>query len=154
MLLFKLVHSLWLYATHVPCDWKQRIGAAIAGMSLTHVIGRAMLQGMVTDKVPFLRTPKAEDKPGLALGFSMAREESLAMLALWLASAGTALRFGVQGAEVTLWAVVLVAQSLPYAAALVTSLANVLPARAEKAVPAPAVEPVGLPEPQEVAQRA
>jgi exo-beta-1,3-glucanase (GH17 family)/cellulose synthase/poly-beta-1,6-N-acetylglucosamine synthase-like glycosyltransferase len=154
VLLFKLVHSLWLYATHVPCDWKQRIGAAVAGMSLTHVIGRAMLQGMVTNQVPFLRTPKAEDQPGLALGFSMAREESLAMVALWLASLGTVLRFGVQGAEVTLWAVVLVAQSLPYAAALATSLANALPTRTPKAVPAPAVEPVGLPEPQGVAQSA
>jgi hypothetical protein len=123
-------------------------------MSLTHVIGRAMLQGMVTNQVPFLRTPKAEDQPGLALGFSMAREESLAMVALWLASLGTVLRFGVQGAEVTLWAVVLVAQSLPYAAALVTSMANTLPTRAPKAVPAPAVEPVGLPEPQGVAQSA
>jgi hypothetical protein len=113
-----------------------------------------MLQGMVTNKVPFLRTPKAEDQPGIALGFSMAREESLAMTALWLAAAATLVRFGAGSVEVALWAVVLVAQSLPYAAALMTSLTNVLPARAPKVVEAPVMRPARLPEPQEVAQRA
>jgi len=151
---FKLVHALWLYTARVPCTLSQRIGAAIAGMSLTHVIGRAMLQGMVTNKVPFLRTPKAEEQPGIALGFSMAREESLAMTALWLAATGTLLRFGTGSVEVALWAVVLVAQSLPYAAALMTSLTNVLPARAPKVVAEPVMQPARLPEPQEVAQRA
>jgi exo-beta-1,3-glucanase (GH17 family)/cellulose synthase/poly-beta-1,6-N-acetylglucosamine synthase-like glycosyltransferase len=155
---YKLAHSVWLYLARVPCTLRQTAGAAVAGMSLTHVIGRAMLQGLVTNGVPFLRTPKVESKPGLGLGFAMAREEALAMAALWLGAAATLLRFGTASTEVTLWAVVLMAQSLPYTAALFTSLANALPARAPKAVPAPAtgpaVESAPVPAPQEVAQRA
>jgi hypothetical protein len=155
---FKLAHSLWLYTARVPCSLRQRLGAAVAGMSLTHVIGRAMLQGLVTNGIPFLRTPKAEDRPGLALGFAMAREESLAMLALWTAAAGILFRFGTVSTEVMLWSTVLVAQSLPYAAALYTSLANALPSRAtavmEAPASAPAAEPRALPAPQEVAQSA
>ena len=158
VLVFKLVHSLWLYAARVPCTLGQRLGAAIAGMSLTHVIGRAMLQGIFTNGVPFLRTPKAEDQPGLALGFAMAREESIAMAALWLAGLATLVRFGTQSTEVTMWAVVLLAQSLPYAAALVTSLVNAMPARVPKVAEAPAstpaVTPATVAQPQEVAQSA
>jgi exo-beta-1,3-glucanase (GH17 family)/cellulose synthase/poly-beta-1,6-N-acetylglucosamine synthase-like glycosyltransferase len=156
VLLFKVVQALVLYRAHVPCSTRQSLGAAVAGMSLTHVIGRAMLQSLTRSRLPFLRTPKAESKPGLGLGFAMAREEALAMSALWLAAAGTLFQFGTGSTEVTLWAVVMGAQSLPYAAALYTSLANALPARATRTlpVPAPATAPVALPGTEEVAQRA
>jgi exo-beta-1,3-glucanase (GH17 family)/cellulose synthase/poly-beta-1,6-N-acetylglucosamine synthase-like glycosyltransferase len=159
VLAFKLVQSLVLYAARVPCSTRQRLGAAVAGMSLTHVIGRAMLQTLVSSRLPFLRTPKAESKPGVGLGLAMAREESMAMAALWLGAAAVLSRFGTQSVEVMLWAAVMVAQSLPYLAALYTSLANALPSRAPRVVPVPApvaapaeAQPLGLP--QEVAQRA
>ena len=54
----KLVHHMFLYTTRVKCNWRQRIGSAIAGMGLTYSIGRAMWQGVFTRTIPFLRTPK------------------------------------------------------------------------------------------------
>ena len=43
---FKVLHSFWLYVAKVPCTLRQRIGAAIAGMALTHTIARAVIQGL------------------------------------------------------------------------------------------------------------
>lgn len=113
----------------VPCGLWQRIGAAIAGMSLTHTIGRAMIQGLFTSGQPFLRTPKAEDKPALVRGLAMAREE-LFMLAGLIVCACTVLGvYGWNHEEAVLWAAVLTVQSVPYVAALYCSLINALPKR-------------------------
>ncbi|MDD3288849.1 MAG: glycosyltransferase, partial [Alphaproteobacteria bacterium] len=45
---FKIVAGFLLYHVRVPCGWKDRTGAALAGMALTHVVGRAVWQGMFT----------------------------------------------------------------------------------------------------------
>src|SRR5581483_3409003 len=45
MFLFKLLHSLMLYDARVKCGWRERLGAALAGMSLTHSIARAVFSG-------------------------------------------------------------------------------------------------------------
>ena len=43
---FKLCHFLWLYQARMPCSFGRRIGAAPAGMALTHTIGTAILIGL------------------------------------------------------------------------------------------------------------
>src|SRR3569832_286972 len=83
---YKLLHALWLYRVRVPCSFGQGVGATIAGMSLTHTIGRAMLQGHFTSNQPFIRTPKAEGKPALVRGLAMAREELFLLTGLVVAA--------------------------------------------------------------------
>ncbi len=126
---YKLLHALWLYRVRVPCGLSQRIGAAIAGMSLTHTIGRAMIQGLFTSGQPFLRTPKAEDKPALVRGLAMAREELFMLAGLIVCACAVLGVYGWNHEEAVLWAAVLTVQSVPYVAALYCSLINALPKR-------------------------
>ena len=125
---FKIVCSLWLYEERVRCTWPQKIGAAVAGMALTHTVGRAIWQGMFTSGRPFVRTPKCENQPAIVQGLLHAREEIGLMLGLWLAAAAIVAAFGHENRDAFLWAGLLAVQSLPYLAALATSMINVLPA--------------------------
>ena len=123
---FKVLHSFWLYVAKVPCSTRQRIGAAIAGMALTHTIARAVIQGLTTDSTPFLRTPKCESRPALIQGFLMAREEAFVLGLLWLATLMVLISYGFTP-EALVWAVLLLVQSVPYVAALMLSLVNAVP---------------------------
>jgi exo-beta-1,3-glucanase (GH17 family)/cellulose synthase/poly-beta-1,6-N-acetylglucosamine synthase-like glycosyltransferase len=125
--MFKLLHFLWLYTVRVPCTFKQRIGAALAGTALTHTIATGIISGLFTSKKPFLRTPKCERRGAVMKGLMMARGEALMMMGLFAAVA-IQLNFGNDQTEERLvWAVLLVIQSLPYAAALILSLFSVMP---------------------------
>ncbi|NTU76342.1 MAG: glycosyltransferase [Alphaproteobacteria bacterium] len=121
---FKIVAGFWLYHARVKCGWRDRFGAAIAGMALTHAVGRAVWQGMFTSGKPFFRTPKCEDKPAAIQGFLMAQEE-IGLLALLLLSAFSVLyKFEPSNQNAVLWTGMLCVQTLPYWAALYTSMAN------------------------------
>ncbi len=125
--MFKLLHFLWLYTVRVPCTFKQRIGAALAGTALTHTIATGIISGLFTSSKPFLRTPKCERRGAVLKGLMMARGEALMMLGLFAAVA-IQLSFGNDQTEERLvWAVLLVIQSLPYAAALILSLFSAMP---------------------------
>lgn len=137
---YKMVSSLWLYKRCVPCNRKQSFGAAVAGMALTHTIGYAILQGLVTSGKPFMRTPKSEDKPALWRGFSMAREEVTVLIGL-IASANAVLgAYGWDHKEALMWAAILGVQSTPYLAAIALSFVNVLTSRAPVPVEVPATK--------------
>jgi len=123
----KLIHHLFLYSTRVKCNWRQRIGSAIAGMGLTYSIGRAMWQGVFTKTIPFLRTPKCEDKAAWTAGFMMARDETILMLSQWFCAAGILYDKGTNDLDARMWALVLSVQSIPYMAALVTAMISALP---------------------------
>jgi len=123
----KLVHHLFLYSTRVKCNWRQRVGAAIAGMGLTYSIGRAMWQGVFTKTIPFLRTPKCEDKAAWTAGFLMASEETVLMLSQWISAGLILFAKGWGDIDARLWALVLTVQSIPYLAALVTAMISALP---------------------------
>lgn len=141
----KLIHHLFLYSTRVKCNWRQRIGSAIAGMGLTYSIGKAMWMGMLTKTIPFLRTPKCEGKAAWTAGFMMASEET-ALMVLQLASAAAILiAYGWNDLDARLWALVLGVQSIPYAAALVTAIVSATPtsglmARLNRNKPEPAAQ--------------
>jgi exo-beta-1,3-glucanase (GH17 family)/cellulose synthase/poly-beta-1,6-N-acetylglucosamine synthase-like glycosyltransferase len=123
----KLVHHLFLYGRRVKCNWRQKISAAIAGMGLTFSIGKAMWQGIFTQTIPFLRTPKCEDKAAWTAGFIMASEESLLMLLQWLCALAVLIAKGWHDLDARIWALVLIVQSMPYFAALITSLVSAMP---------------------------
>jgi len=123
----KLVHHLFLYSTRVKCNWRQRIGSAIAGMGLTFSIGKAMWQGVFTKTIPFLRTPKCEDKAAWTAGFMMASEETVLMLSQWFCAILILSVKGWHDIDARMWALVLGVQSIPYAAALTTAMISALP---------------------------
>jgi cellulose synthase/poly-beta-1,6-N-acetylglucosamine synthase-like glycosyltransferase len=123
----KLIHQLFLYTTRVKCNWRQRIGASIAGMGLTYSIGRAMWAGVFTKTIPFLRTPKMADKAAWTHAFAMAREETVLMASQWICAVAILVSKGWHDLDARLWALVLIVQSMPYLAALTTALISALP---------------------------
>ncbi|MBR0656017.1 glycosyltransferase [Plastoroseomonas arctica] len=134
LFVFKLVQIMALYAARVPCGWRDRIGAAVAGLALTHTIGKAVLMGIFTKKAPFLRTPKMKDAPALVQGLVMAREELALLMLLWGSAIGVSIVHQGSTWEALLWTAVLLVQSVPYLAAVSVSMIAAMPAR--RTVPA------------------
>jgi cellulose synthase/poly-beta-1,6-N-acetylglucosamine synthase-like glycosyltransferase/exo-beta-1,3-glucanase (GH17 family) len=124
---FKLIAGFWVYTVRIKCSPLQKVGAAIAGMALTHTVGRAIWQGIFTSGRPFVRTPKCADQPALMQGFIMARDEILWLVALVSVAFAVLWNFTPQNEEALLWSVAVLVQSLPFAAALITSMCNALP---------------------------
>lgn len=143
---FKLFQIMALYGARVRCGWADRAGAALAGLALTHTIGKAVLAGLFTRSTPFLRTPKMKDAPALVQGLVMAREELALLVLLWSAAVGVTLVHRAGTWEAVLWTVILLVQSTPYLAAVTVSLIAALPARTA-ALPAPALAPAPVPAP-------
>ena len=131
---FRLIHFFWLYKVRVHCTLRQRIGAAIAGMALSHTIGKAILTGLVSSDKPFLRTPKCENQRAVIKGVLMAWEELLIFMSFCLTSVMIINRHGTDNPEILLWVGVMLIQSLPYGAALLMSMINVIPALIPKTV--------------------
>ncbi|WP_193552288.1 glycosyltransferase [Oleisolibacter albus] len=129
---FKVLCGLWLYEARVKCSFADKISAAIAGMALTHTVGRAVWQGLFTKGRPFVRTPKCEDQPALIQGFLYAKEEVMLMLGLWITAVAVAWKEGGDNRDAYIWALMLVVQSLPYIAALAVATVNGLPAPKKK----------------------
>ncbi|MGB9153967.1 MAG: glycosyltransferase [Alphaproteobacteria bacterium] len=129
--IFKIVASFFLYRARVKCGWRDRMGAAIAGMALSHAVARAMWQGMFTSGKPFFRTPKCADKPAALQAILMAREE-LVLLVLLVGCASEILwQFEIQNRNADLWAGMLLVQTLPYWAAFIVALVNAWPKKPE-----------------------
>ncbi|MDR3424116.1 MAG: glycosyltransferase [Alphaproteobacteria bacterium] len=127
---FKIAAAFLLYRARVKCGWLDRLGAAIAGMGLSHAVARAMWQGMFTSGKPFFRTPKCADKPAALQAILMAREEFALLIAL-LACAGSVLwKFETQNQSADLWAGMLLVQTLPYWAAFILACVNAWPKKA------------------------
>ena len=140
---FKIVQILALYKNRVPCGLMDRLGAAVAGLALSHAIGKAVWKGLFTSRLPFLRTPKMEDAPALVQGLVMAREELVLLVLTWAAALGVGFGHHWATLETKLWAVVLFTQSMPYLASVFVSILAAMPAKAPMALPAPAkVRPV------------
>ena len=135
---FKFVRSLWLYAVRVKdCSFIESLGAGVAALGLTHTVAKAMLNGMFTSSKPFFRTPKCEDKPPLAAAIIQVREEAVMLTLLWGLAAAFLMNENFADSLSRLWVAVLLVQSVPYAAAVLLSFINVLPALFAKKEPTP-----------------
>jgi exo-beta-1,3-glucanase (GH17 family)/cellulose synthase/poly-beta-1,6-N-acetylglucosamine synthase-like glycosyltransferase len=152
----KLAIGPLLYWRRVPCSMGGIVGAAIAGMALSHAIARGVLAGLfyqtgvfqVTAKgmatpvtssagAPAVAKPSAHTR--LAKVFAPAREELLLLTALLLAIAAMAITRKAGHAESALWMLMLALQALPYLASLLCAVAasfpepsTLLPARTAK----------------------
>jgi exo-beta-1,3-glucanase (GH17 family)/cellulose synthase/poly-beta-1,6-N-acetylglucosamine synthase-like glycosyltransferase len=155
LFVFKMVKLLHLYRTRVGANFTQTIAAAIAGLSLSHTIGSAMLSGLVRKDRPFFRTPKRAKRHAVGQALAAAREEAALMAGLWFSAFAVSripsldgdLPGLIGGPDLTVWVAMLLIQSLPYAATVLVSLVNALelpggwigevgPARAPTAAPA------------------
>jgi exo-beta-1,3-glucanase (GH17 family)/cellulose synthase/poly-beta-1,6-N-acetylglucosamine synthase-like glycosyltransferase len=137
---YKLATHLLLYQTRVKCTVPQQIGSAVAGMGLTFIISKAVLHGIFTKSIPFMRTPKMADKAAMLKGFVMTWEEVSLCLLQWLGASAVLYTYGTHDHDARLWALVLVVQSLPYLAAVITSVISATPALS---VRKPAAQPAG-----------
>jgi len=124
---FKLIQIFALYGAKVPCGWRDRAGAAIAGLALSHTIGKAVWKGLFIRSAPFLRTPKMEDAPALIQGLVMAREELVLLSLTWIAMVAVGWAHHLATWEAILWCAVLLTQSLPYLAAVTVAVVAAFP---------------------------
>jgi exo-beta-1,3-glucanase (GH17 family)/cellulose synthase/poly-beta-1,6-N-acetylglucosamine synthase-like glycosyltransferase len=119
---FKIGKMIYLYRTRIGATVGQTVAAAVAGLSLSHTISQAILLGLLTRNKPFFRTPKQARAHAVLKALQSAREEGLITVALWSAALAIILSQGSDTADLLVWIIVLLVQSLPYLAAVVMSL--------------------------------
>lgn len=129
----KLVMGPLLYWRRVPCTAGGILGAAVAGMALSHAIARGVMAGLfyqtgvfqVTTKGGAIPTALNATQPNAALSklrvrwvkvWAPAREELLLLCALLLAIVGTAISRKTGHTESAVWMLMLALQALPYLA--------------------------------------
>ena len=85
-----------------------------------------MIYGLATSRLPFMRTPKMDERATLGLALGMARGEAVLTVLLWLSALVLWSGPGAINPEARLWSVFMLVQSLPFAAAVLVSVVNAL----------------------------
>ncbi|MEO5363899.1 MAG: glycosyltransferase [Magnetococcus sp. DMHC-8] len=124
---FKLLKHFYLYCAHVGISVTGSLSAAIAGLSLSHTISLAIIEGFFGQDKPFFRTPKHADGHRFWRAIATARDETLLMIAFWVAAWGVAVHVGFDFFDTRVWVNVLIVQSLPYAVTLLMAAISGLP---------------------------
>jgi cellulose synthase/poly-beta-1,6-N-acetylglucosamine synthase-like glycosyltransferase len=128
LFIFKIAKVIYLYhGVRIVGSVRETFAAALSGLALSHTIAKAMWLGLFTDGRPFVRTPKMEQSVALFKAIASASEETLFMVALWLAAAVIYLNAPVETWDMVLWITVLLVQSLPYFSALCLSIISAFP---------------------------
>ena len=127
LFVFKLGKMFYLYRTRVNATLTQTLAASAAGLGLSHTIAKAMVSGLLTSDKPFSRTPKMAGASLLTRALAASLEEILLLTALLSAALAIALVQKMDTLDMTLWVIVLVVQSLPYAATLFVALVSGFP---------------------------
>ena len=124
---FKTAKLIYIYKSRIGASTLQTLFGGLAGLSLAHTISRAILQGIFTKEMPFIRTPKHAGKTGLRSIITSAREEILFLIALWSAVYAIVIVHGVDSADTLFWLGVLLIQSLTYLSALLVAVVAAVP---------------------------
>jgi exo-beta-1,3-glucanase (GH17 family)/cellulose synthase/poly-beta-1,6-N-acetylglucosamine synthase-like glycosyltransferase len=119
---FKVVKMAHLYRTRVGAGLRQTLASALAGLALTHTIGLAMLNGIVRKDRAFFRTPKMAKANRLLSALVACRQEMLLAPALWFAAWAVARSTQLISPDAYLWVIMLLVQSLPYAATILVAI--------------------------------
>jgi hypothetical protein len=90
-------------------------------MALSHAIARGIFRGLVAREHPFTRTAKRRRLNRRPNALTAVREETLMLLALLAGIIGVAAVPGSEVLESQLWSVILAAQSIPYASAVLAA---------------------------------
>ena len=116
---FKMAKMFYLYRSRVKATISQTLASALAGLALSHTISKAILFGMVSQSLPFFRTPKKVEGRRFWYALQSAREEGVIALALLIAAYALIRAQDVDPPPDTIvWIVVLLVQSIPYLAAV------------------------------------
>lgn len=135
LFIFKIAKVIYLYhGVKIVSGARETVAAALSGLALSHTIAKAMWLGLFTDGRPFVRTPKMEQSVALVKALASASEETLFMLALWLAAGVIYMNSAIETWDMVLWILVLVVQSLPYFSALCLSIISAFPCLSAKIV--------------------
>jgi len=139
----KTMKTLLLYPQKVRSGLKGALMASIAGLSLTHAVGKAVLSGLVTKGKPFLRTPKCEDQALLSQALRKVWQETTLFAFCLLALLSLASGGNFDDPSVKLWMVMISVQSLPYLATIVTAAISAMSYKSLRAGPVrvPAQQP-------------
>jgi exo-beta-1,3-glucanase (GH17 family)/cellulose synthase/poly-beta-1,6-N-acetylglucosamine synthase-like glycosyltransferase len=132
----KLIKTLLLYPPKVGSGFKGALAASVAGLSLTHTVGKAVWTGLFTSGRPFLRTPKCADPASFTQVLRVVWQEAALLTLLLIAMISMGFDRGFQDRAVSLWMVMLGVQSLPYMATMVTARISARSNRSSGAVPA------------------
>ncbi len=128
LFIFKIAKVFYLYlGVKIVETARETIAAALSGLALSHTIAKAMWLGLFTEGRPFLRTPKMEKSVALMKAIGTASEETLIMIALWLAAITLYVQLPTDTWDLILWLIVLLVQSIPYFSALILSIISALP---------------------------
>ena len=132
----KTMKTLLLYPQKVRSGLKGAVMASVAGLSLTHAVGKAVISGLVTRGKPFLRTPKCEDQALLSQALRKVWQETTLFGLCMLALASLATGGNVDDPSIQLWMVMIGVQSLPYLATIVTAAISAMSYKSQRAKPA------------------
>ena len=103
------------------------VGAAVAGLALSHTIAKSIIYGLFTKTIPFFRTPKMRDQGGFMLALAECREELFFLVLLWGAAAAMVFTHDMETSDAWAWLFMLLMQSLAYLAAVFMAFLSVLP---------------------------
>ena len=141
----KTAKTLLLYPKKVGSGLKGAIYASTAGLALTHTVAKAVWAGLLTSKKPFLRTPKCEDPASLPQVLRLAWQETALLILGGLAIFATFTTRGWDDPAADLWMAMLLIQTLPYLATVVTgavsALSNARTRQKAIVLPLPAAKP-------------
>ncbi len=131
----KLIKTLLLYPPKVRSGVKGALMASVAGLSLTHAVGKAVWSGLLTSNRPFMRTPKCADPAQFSQALRVVWQETFLLVGLVAAMISMGFDRGFEDPAVSLWMVMLGVQSLPYAATFVTASVSAMSNKKRRAVP-------------------
>lgn len=124
--------TLLLYPFRVGTGFKGALQASIAGLALSHTVGKAVWSGLFTSKMPFLRTPKCEDAAPIRQVLMLASEELLLLVLIGIAVFATAYTRGFGDPAAIVWMLTLCVQAIPFVATLVMAFISAAKIGAKK----------------------
>ncbi|WP_122318702.1 glycosyltransferase [Pseudomonas cichorii] len=129
MFTLRTLKTLSLYGKLVNTDIREALAATLAGIALYPTIGKAVLTGIFTSRLPFFRTPKHTHDNRYRPLLLEAREELCLLLLSWLAILGL-LMTREPDIDLGFWIAMLFAHSLPFLAATIMAFLSAHSARA------------------------
>lgn len=121
--------TMLLYPVKVKSGIRGAVMASVAGLSMTHTVAKAVMNGLFTSSQPFLRTPKCADQAKLSQALRGVWQETL-LFVLCILAAISVFSSRSDDPAADIWAIMLMVQALPYAATIATA---VISARSHRA---------------------
>jgi exo-beta-1,3-glucanase (GH17 family)/cellulose synthase/poly-beta-1,6-N-acetylglucosamine synthase-like glycosyltransferase len=137
----KMLKTLLLYPSKVRSGMRGALMASVAGLALTHVVAKAVWSGIFTSGVGFFRTPKCADEAMLSQALRGVWQETTLFGFCILAIISVMETGRYDDPAAWLWIIMLVVQSLPYAATVVTAAVSARGLAKDHTTPAIPAEP-------------